>query len=377
MSPAVGDLLAGVEVGPVAHGGHFVCRHDGFVIFVRGAIEGELVDVLVTEVGRRFARGRVARVLRPSEHRVEPPCPIAADCGGCDFQHVSPDWTRELKRRVVAELLGHLGGVEFAGEVAEVQPAPFGWRTRMRYHHAVDGRPGLLAHRSDDVVPLPAEGCRLAVPAIASPSLSGQPGTELVAVAAASGVEFVVPGDDGTVTEHAAGRDYTVATDGFWQAHSAAADVLAGQVLSGLAPSAGESALDLYCGVGLFAGALAAAGCRVIGVEGNRRAVELARRNVPEANFHAGDVARRLARLPKRVDLVVLDPPRTGAGAAVITGVLQRRPRAVAYVACDPAALGRDLRTATGLGYRVASLSAHDLFPMTHHVECVAILKPS
>ena len=371
-------MLTGVEVGVVAHGGHFVARHEGFVLFVRGAIEGEVVDVRVTEVAKRFARADVVSVRTPSQHRVEPPCPIAGACGGCDFQHVEPAWTRELKRRVVAELLEHLGGVNFEGPVEEVLPSPFGWRKRMRYQHAADGRPGLRAHRSAEVVPLPQEGCRLAVPAIASPASSGEPGTELLAAAANSGAAFyAAEAADASVIEHAAGRDYEVAADGFWQAHVAAPHVLVEAVLEGLRPRRGEVALDLYCGVGLFAGALASAGCRVTGIEGDRGAVERAAHNVPEARFLAGDVARRLRQVRGPVDLVVLDPPRTGAGAVVLGQVLRLGPRSVAYVACDPAALGRDLATAGELGYRPRSITAWDLFPMTHHVECLAILERS
>lgn len=377
MSHEVGDIVSGVEVGPVAHGGHFVARHEGFVLFVLGALEGELVDVRVTEVAKRFARAYVVAVHRPSPHRVVPPCPIAGSCGGCDFQHVDPAWTRELKRQVVTELLQHFGGVEFGGRVADVPPSPFGWRTRMRYQHDADGRPGLRAHRSAEVVPLPAEGCRLAVPAIASPPSGGEQGTELLGVAATSGAVFLPAGKGaGTVVEEVAGRAYEVAADGFWQAHRAAPQVLVDAVLDGLRPRQGDVALDLYCGVGLFAGALAAAGCRVTGIEGDRGAVELAARNVPEARFLAGDVGRRLGQVRSPVDLVVLDPPRTGAGAAVLRQVLGLAPRAVAYVACDPAALGRDLRTAGELGYRPRSTTAWDLFPMTHHVECLALLEP-
>ena len=377
MSPAVGDVLTGLEIGPVAHGGHFVARHEGFVIFVRGVLEGELADVRVTEVGKRFARGEVIAVRRASSHRVQPACPIAGSCGGCDFQHVEPAWSRELKRQVVEGLLEHLGGTEFAGSVAEVAPSPFGWRTRMRYRHAPDGRPGLRAHRSSDVVPLPPEGCRLAVTAIATPDRLGAPDDVLLGIAAHSGADFRAAEDPATVVERVAGRDYEVAADGFWQAHSAAPDLLVAAVLSGLAPKPGELALDLYCGVGPFTGALAAAGCRVIGIEGDHRAIELAGRNVPEARFLAGDVGSRLRNVRGPVDLVVLDPPRTGAGANVLGQVLGLRPRAVAYVACDPAALGRDLRIASGLGYRARSIAAYDLFPMTHHVECLAILEPS
>lgn len=371
-----GLVVADLEIGPVAHGGHFVARHEGRVIFVRHALTGEVVDARITSVNRRFARADAVAVHRASPHRVTPPCPIATQCGGCDFQHVEPAHTRELKRQVVAELLGHLAGYEFAGDVEEVPPAPLGWRRRMRYHLDADGYPGLRAHRSDEVVPLPADGCRIADPAIAAPPTDpGRPGGEVLGVAAASGAGFLLPGAGGIVTEEVGEQSYLVAADGFWQAHAGAPGVLVQRVLAGLAPRSGETALDLYCGVGLFAGALAARGVRVWGVEGDRRATELAARNVPEGEFVAGDVARRLPRLPGQVDLVVLDPPRTGAGADVLAGVAARRPRAIAYVACDPAALGRDLRTAAGLGYEPSSVTAHDLFPLTHHVECVAILE--
>lgn len=372
-----GALLRGLEVGPVAHGGHFVARHEGRVVFVRHALTGELVDVRVTEVSKRFARADAVTVHRASPHRVEPPCPIAGRCGGCDFQHVEPAHARELKRQVVAELLGHLAGYAFTGQVEEVPPSPLGWRRRMRYQLDDAGRPGLRAHRSREVVVLPEGGCRIADESIALPPPdAGRPGAEVLGVVSADGPAFLLPDTGATVTEQVGELRYRVAAAGFWQAHRNAASVLVERVLDGLAPRDGEVALDLYCGVGLFAQALDARGARVWGIEGDRTAVELARRNVPAGRFQAGDVARRLDRVPERADLVVLDPPRVGAGAAVIAAVAARRPRAIAYVACDPAALGRDLRTAAGLGYEPSSVTAHDLFPLTHHVECVAILEP-
>lgn len=376
--PAVGDLLTDVEIGPVAHGGHFVARHEGRVIFVRHTLSGELADVRLTAVNKRFARGDAVAIHRASPHRVLPPCPIAGRCGGCDFQHVEPAHVRELKRQVVAELLAHLGDFEFTGDVREVQPAPGGWRRRMRYHIDADGRPGLLAHRSAEVIPLPEEGCRIADPVIAAPPREpGRAGSALLAAATHDQAVFSAPGRSAdVVTEHVGDLVFDVAADGFWQPHAAAPRVLVERVLEGLDPAAGDVALDLYCGVGLFASALAAAGVRVWGIEGDRRAVQLARGNVPSGRFVAGDVAHALSRVPGAADLVVLDPPRTGAAAAVLAAVAARRPRAIAYVACDPAALGRDLRTATGLGYSATSVTAYDLFPMTHHVECVAILEP-
>jgi tRNA/tmRNA/rRNA uracil-C5-methylase (TrmA/RlmC/RlmD family) len=374
---SVGQVVSSLEIGPVAHGGHFVARHEGRVIFVRHALTGELVDVRVTEVSKRFARADVVAVHRASPHRVTPPCPIAGLCGGCDFQHVEPGHSRELKRQVVAELLGHLGSYDFTGDVLEVQPAPLGWRRRMRYRLDDAGRAGLRGHRSEDLVLLPQGGCRIADPGIAIPPAdAGRPDGELLAIAGRTPL-FVAPGPSSTTVAETVGeRTFKVALDGFWQAHAAAPSVLTDAVIGGLAPKPGEVAFDLFCGVGLFAGALAAAGAEVWGIEGDRRAVELARGNVPGANFAAGDVARRLGSLPSRADLVVLDPPRAGAGSGVLAAVASRRPRAIAYVACDPAALGRDLRTAEELGYVPVSVTAYDLFPLTHHMECIAILAP-
>lgn len=374
-----GDLLCELEVGPVAHGGHCVARTQGRVIFVRHGLPGEIVDAEVTEVRKRYARAEVVRVHRASPHRVEPACPIAGRCGGCDFQHVEPAFSRELKRRVVAELLDHLAGIEFTGEVYSVDPDRADWRTRMRYHLDAAGRPGLLGHRSREIVLLPPEGCRIADERISRPPVYSQhPGGQLLGVATASTAAFATPGRAGhAVTERVGGRQYRVALGGFWQPHRQAASTLVAAVLAGLQPAVGEVAADLYCGVGLFAGALADAGCRVWGIEGDRRAVALAVQNVPEAEFIAGDVAKRLARIPGHMDLVVLDPPRTGAGPAVLSGIAARRPRAICYVACDPAALARDLRSAAELGYRTTQVSAYDLFPLTHHVECVAVLEPA
>jgi tRNA/tmRNA/rRNA uracil-C5-methylase (TrmA/RlmC/RlmD family) len=185
---------------------------------------------------------------------------------------------------------------------------------------------------------------------------------------------------DHDLLERAAGRSWTVHAGDFWQVHPAAADTLVAAVLDGLTPRPGEGAFDLYCGVGLFAGALLVAGCRVWGLESSAAAIELAAHNLSDAGdrvrLRADRVERGLRRLPKRTELIVLDPPRTGAGPAVMKAIASRGPRAIAYVACDPAALARDLGIAADLGYRPSSIRAFDLFPMTAHVECVAILKP-
>jgi tRNA/tmRNA/rRNA uracil-C5-methylase (TrmA/RlmC/RlmD family) len=321
------------------------------VVFVRHAIPGERVTLEITEgtEGDRFWRADAVAVLDASPDRVTPPCPYAGPdaCGGCDFQHVALARQRLLKAEVVREQLARLAGLQVDVTVEAVPGDQEGlrWRTRQRFVALPGGRHGMRKHRSHDVVPV--EDCLIAG---ASPSYLVR------------GVPFEV-----------------AAETGFWQVHPGAPETLVATVLDMLAARPGESVLDLYAGVGLFARFLAeAVGApgAVTVVEGDTDACRHAAVNVPGAEVHAGDVGRVLAAgAAPSVDLVVLDPPRTGAKRAVVEQVVARSPRAVAYVACDPAALARDVAIFAEHGYALSALRAFDAFPMTHHVECVALLE--
>ena len=358
----VGDRVV-VEVGPVAHGGHFVARHDGRVVFVRHALPGERVAVVVTEDSGRFLRGDAVEVLEHSPDRVQPPCPYAGPgmCGGCDFQHVTLEGQRHLKAAVVEEQLSRLAGLDrevVVEAVPDTGTDGLAWRTRMQYVHLPGGGIGLRRHRSHDVVEI--DRCLLAAPG------AREPGEGMVR----------------EVVEISHGRQvFEVAADGFWQPHVDAPRVLVDCVLDLLGPRPGEAVLDLYAGVGLFAAFLGeAVGSTgsVVMVEGDRRASELSGGNLadlPWVRPVAGRVDRALARGLGAADLVVLDPPRTGAKRQVVRAIAELSPRAVAYVACDPAALARDVSYFAEAGYGLEVLRAFDLFPMTHHVECVALLE--
>jgi tRNA/tmRNA/rRNA uracil-C5-methylase (TrmA/RlmC/RlmD family) len=401
-----------VTVGPVAHGGHCVARHEGRVVFVRHSLPGERVVVRVTEDRHPgFCRADAVEILEASPDRVERPCPYSGPglCGGCDWQHVAPDAQRQLKAAVVREQLARLAGLPDVDLTVEELPGgPLRWRSRARFAVDRSGAAGLRRHRSHDVVVL--EDCPITVEVAAQAVLRQRwPGAGAVDVSVDStgavtttrldrrghptSSRVVRPGgalpeEPSTRAERrAGGRDWEVEGTGFWQVHPAAADALVAAVTGFAEVRPGETVLDLYAGAGLFGGALApAAGPdgRVVCVESDEAACAAADANLadlPQAEVWLGDVdaeglGELLAELGTGPDVVVLDPPRSGAGPAVSRLLAGTGARAVVYVACDPAALARDVAAFGEAGYRLAAVRGFDAFPMTAHVECVALLVP-
>ncbi|HTU09000.1 MAG TPA: class I SAM-dependent RNA methyltransferase [Trebonia sp.] len=427
----VGEAIE-VTTEDVAQGGWCVARPAGLpVLFVRHALPGERVLARVTEVTTRFARADAVEVREPSPDRVTPPCPYAhpGGCGGCDWQHATLTAQRALKAAVVAQQLRRLAGIE---RDVVVEPMPgdetgLGWRTRVQFAVRDDGVAGLRAHRSHRVVGI--DDCLIAHPGIRELGIPRHrwPGVATVEAAVGADASAVIltpesssrfsrtdPADSppppppatlaGAVpaqtvlsrrggkltplrgrpylTQHAAGRDWRVSAEAFWQVHPAAADTLTAAVLAALEPKPGDTVADLYCGAGLFAGAVArevGPEGAVTGVEDDQAAVRDARHNLrefPWAQVRRGDVARvaRQGGLP-RARLVVADPPRAGLAREVI-GYLTGDSGATrfGYVSCDPATLARDLGLLLAAGWRLDNLRAFDAFPMTRHVECVATL---
>lgn len=391
MSVPPADLVGSevvLDVGAVAHGGHCVARWEGRVVFVRHTLPGETVRVRVTEgtESSRFLRADAIEVLTPAPGRVEPPCPYAGPgrCGGCDWQHATPATQRDLLGAVVAEQLKRLAGIEREIAVEPVAPDDLGWRTRLGWAVDAQGRPGLRRHRSHEVVPV--ERCRIAAAGLPDVHDRRWSATHLDVTVSSRGDTAVVADGElvqgkARMRERVHERDFRVAAGGFWQVHPAAARTLVDAVLAYARPVPGERIADLYAGAGLFSaflgGAVGASGY-VLAVEGDAGSVRDARRNLhdlPQVRIEEGAVGAVLSRLPvEPLDVVVLDPPRVGAKAAVVAQIARRTPSRVVYVACDPAALARDIATFAEHGYQLTDLRAFALFPMTHHVECVAML---
>ncbi len=381
-------------------------------MFVRHALPGEHVLARITAIGKggRFVQADAETILEPSAHRVEPPCPYAGPglCGGCDFQHVALTAQRDLKTSVVHEQFERLAGMDLAahlGREVACEPMPsevdgLGWRTRVEFAIDPHGHAGLRHHHSRDVIAV--DDCLIAHPSLNAPSVLARryPRTEAVDVVSASSgvVRVTIPSGERThhdgaeapmvteeVTLPGGEASFELSARGFWQVHPDSATTFAQTVIGFLDPQPGERGLDLYAGVGLFTVALAQAvgrQGRVIAVEADHRAVQDARTNLaswPHARVRSGRVdraVRDMARSHTKADVVVLDPPRVGAGKAVLRDVALLGPRGVVYVACDPAALARDTAYLKDLGWELVNLRVFDAFPMTHHVECLAHFEP-
>ena len=385
-----------------------MARYEGRVVFVRHALPGERVQARITEEHERFLRADAVSVASASPDRVPQPCPYARPgrCGGCDWQHASAHAQRRIKAEVIREQFTRLAGLDVGPLTVEELPGGLlGWRTRITYAVDAAGRPGLHKHRSHELEYVDA--CPLGVGGVGDTDalVRAWPGQTGVEAARGDGGEVTLlahrpgPGRQArgrrppdrvavvegppTLTRHVLGRPFEVSAGGFWQVHPAAADAFAQALLDALAPAPGERVVDLFAGAGAFTAVLADAvgpGGSVLAVESAPAAVADAERNLadrPWAQVRRGRVdAALVAGLDPAPDLVVLDPPRAGAGPEVMRALVGLGPRAIGYVSCDPATLARDVAAAVAAGWRLAELRAFDAFPMTAHVECVATLRP-
>lgn len=424
-------MQAEVRIERYADQGRCVAHIDGRVVFVRFALPGELVRIELDEPhdrDERFWTGEVVEVLEASDDRVEPAWPLAGPLamgggvGGADLVHVSLPGQLTWKAVTVSEQMKRLGHVDVAVPVSRTdgdeELGGLHWRTRIEMIADEDGKPSMRRRGTHVRVPLttmPLATNTLLDVAAANKVWEGgfEPGAQIrlsvpeprhAAGENASGI-----GDDYAVlvdgeltsgsrrlTEHVtvAGREftYTVDANGFWQVHRQAPVALANHVIDlvrGEMDGAVSAVLwDLYSGSGLFTLPLAtmvAERTRMFSVEGGDVAVKSQQRNLRalglnDVDVRCGDVGRALAHVPAHLahpDVVVLDPPRAGAHAKVCRQIVEASPRSIIYIACDCTSLARDTATITGLGYELADIHAYDIYPMTHHVETVALFRRS
>jgi len=403
----VGDMAGReveLEATKIAHGGVSVARLDSRVVFLADAIPGEKVVARITDDSKpSFWRATTVRVLEPSPHRqphVWAEASVERDpderAGGAEFGHIDLAHQRVLKAEVLAEALQRMAGLDVPVEV-ESLPGPAdgtGWRTRVRLHVA-DGVVGPYAARSHRVIPV--ESLPLATEAVReiAPLHETIGGADTVDVLAPSsgGARLIVGTQTPSVIRERVGdREFRVDDSGFWQVHEGAALALTRAVQEAIDPAGFDpraANLDLYGGVGLLAAAVGdrfGSTVRITTVESDARATDHAAENLAdwlgatavtarvERWVHSLADASAVERARLSAATVVLDPPRAGAGKAVIEALAAVRPAQLVYVACDPVAFARDAGTLAALGYRLDRLRALDLFPHTHHVEAVGTL---
>ncbi len=385
-----------LTVGAPANGGSCIARHDGRVVFVRYALPGEQVRVRVTADRGSYWHAEAVEVLEPSDDRTASLCPIAGvdGAGCCDLAFVEPEAARALKAEVVANQLSRLGGYHWRG-IAEPLSAtgPTGWRTRVRLDVGADGRAGFHRYHSDELV------ADLNCGQLPAGMTDGLAGTEWPP---GSHVHIVIDDDDQrhvvrtarrgrrTSTEVVEGNYQSVQRAGrhrwqvpvtaFWQAHRDAARTYSELVADWAQPSAGTTAWDLYGGVGVFAAVLGDAvgqSGRVVSIDSSRaasRAARAALADLPQVCVITDSVRRALAAQRGGADVGVVDPPRSGAGREVIDLLAAAEVPRLVHIGCEAASFARDIGLYCGCGFVVDKMRVFDSFPLTHHVECVALL---
>jgi len=411
-----------LTIASLSHAGEGIGRHAGQAVFVPFALPGERVLVEVVEEKKRYLRARLVQVLVAAPERIIPRCPhhfalpaepgapIPEACGGCQLQHLDYPAQLRFKQQTVIEQFRRLGGLAEAPVLPTLpSPAPFNYRNHSQFTVTAGGRLGLLAAGSHRVVPLaecpqlePALAAlfpQIAVEAAQAPALErvslragvedeclvvlepagDAPEVELdlpvsVVLLRADGSSLPLAGLDHVVVE-VRGRLFRVSAGSFFQVNTALAGTLVDLVLHGLALAGGESVLDLYTGVGLFSAFIAPHAGRVVGVEAYAPAVADAAANLDEFDnieIYEAQVEDVLPNLPGPFDAAVLDPPRAGCAPEVLAALAAAQVARIVYVSCDAATLARDAARLVALGYVLNLVQPLDMFPQTHHVECVA-----
>jgi len=400
-------VKASLRVESLVHGGESLARHQGRVVFLRGAAPGDVVEAELTSEGR-FEHARVLRVLERGGSRVDPPCPIVDRCGGCPLQQVAYATQLAAKEELTADALERIGGFARGSyELTPIVPSPaqLRYRRRARLHRKGGGGWGFAQAGTDEVEPV--ETCLLFEPLLqdlfdAAREMTSATDLGLLAGERRGAVDLRGPvsrRQAEKLLEHRLIRGVTVdgevfgdpvvvdaplpngarlrlRPDTFAQANRAAVPLLQREVLAAVGDA--ERVLELFCGSGTLTLPLLG-GRSVTAVESAGPSLSLLRRSADEAGLAVrlieGDAAAVARAHEGPIDAALLDPPRTGAASAAVAVAALRAPRIV-YVSCDAPTLARDGKLLAAAGYRLVKATPLDLFPQTAHFEVVAIFSP-
>jgi len=383
----IGDIIT-LNIGEIVHGGHFIARHNNQVIFVRHGISGEVANVKITSIKSKLAFGDAIEILKPSKDRVKPPCKYSKPdgCGGCDFQHISPEIQKSLKKFIIQDQFKRIAKIDINPDIISSEPSTgLNWRSRLDLAISNNGKIGLYIHKSNKVIEI--DECLIAVNKINKSEVFNKnwDSPDRLSMSVSSENELNVSrlgktilGSD-KLKETVDDNTYVISPKSFWQSHKNAPKLLLQQVIKYADIKLGDTVCDLYGGAGLFTAPIA----KLTGDSGKTHLIERDNNCIKDAKkmfqsnkniiIHHGKVEQKLGKI-KKIDIIILDPPRNGAGRQVIHQIIDKKPKSIVYVSCDPASLARDIKILIKNNYLLDNILGLDLFPMTHHIECIALL---
>jgi tRNA/tmRNA/rRNA uracil-C5-methylase (TrmA/RlmC/RlmD family) len=388
LSLDIGDIVT-LHIESIANGGHFIARHDNQIVFVRHTISGEKANVKITAINSKFAFGDAIEILKSSKDRVEAPCKYShpEGCGGCDFQHIKPQAQLDLKRAVIEDQFKRIAKIEVRPELIFTEPSNgLNWRSRLNLSVSENKNLGLRAFRSNKIIEV--DECLIALKEINDSEIFTKKWDHednlKISYSSESDINISQFGKkvsgSNNLREVVNDNKYEISPQSFWQSHKNAPRLLLEQVIKFANIKKGQKICDLYGGVGLFTLPIS----KLIGENGEVHLIEVDKTCIEDANkmfkdiqnifIHHGKVEQKLGSV-KKIDTIILDPPKNGISKQVINQMIEKKPKSIVYVSCNPSTLARDSKILLDNNYELSNIVGLDLFPMTHHIECVASFK--
>jgi len=384
LSLTVGDIIT-LDIGTIANGGHFIARHNDQIIFVRHSITGERANVKITAVNSKFAFGDAVEILKKSKDRVNAPCKYAhpEGCGGCDFQHIDLKTQLNFKKIVIQDQFKRIAKIDINPDLISADSNNgLNWRSRLNLGISENKKLGLRSHKSNKIIEI--DECLIALKEINKLDVFSKhwKNNDNIKISCSSENDITISHLGGKISgsdklkEVVGDNKFNISPQSFWQSHKSAPGIILEQVLKFANIKKGERVCDLYGGVGLFTLPIS----KIIGENGEVHLIETNRTCIDDANemftdlknifIHHGTVEQKLGSI-KKIDTIILDPPRNGISKQVINQMIEKKPHTIVYVSCNPSTLARDTKILLNNKYELTNVVGLDIFPMTHHVECV------